>query len=139
MRQIQETLVVATRGRGLVEVTDQVRELLEASGLQTGQVTVFCRHTSASLVLMENADPTARKDLEAWMARLVRDGDSAYTHDMEGPDDMASHLRMVITRTSETIPFAEGNLLVGTWQGLYLWEHRKSPHRRELVVHFIGE
>lgn len=130
---------MGTRGRGLVEVTDQVRELLEASGMQTGQVTVFCRHTSASLVLMENADPTARKDLEAWMARLVRDGDAAYTHDMEGPDDMASHLRMVITRTSETIPFAEGNLLVGTWQGLYLWEHRKSPHRRELIVHFIGE
>lgn len=132
-------LQLRTPGRGLHEITAEVARELAASGLREGTATVFCRHTSASLVLMENADPSARRDLEAWMGRLVREDDPAFTHTAEGRDDMPSHIRMALTRTSETIPFADGQLLLGTWQGLYLWEHRVRPHAREILLTFVGE
>jgi secondary thiamine-phosphate synthase enzyme len=120
-------------------VTDAVRERLRTSGLREGLCTVFIRHTSASLVIQENADPAARRDLEAFFDRLVPDGDPLFTHVAEGDDDMPSHVKAALTRTSEQIPFRGGDLLLGTWQGLYVWEHRKGRHRRELAVHLVGE
>jgi secondary thiamine-phosphate synthase enzyme len=107
--------------------------------LKRGVVTVFCRHTSASLVIMENADPSARRDLEAWLNRLVPEGDPHFTHTLEGADDMPSHVKMALTRTSENVPFADGELLLGTWQGVFLWEHRRSAHTREVILTFTGE
>jgi secondary thiamine-phosphate synthase enzyme len=138
MRQQVESLDVQTR-RGLNDVTGVVRERLRASGLRDGLCTVFIRHTSASLVIQENADPAARRDLEAFLDRLVPEGDPLYTHLAEGDDDMPSHVKAALTRTSEQIPFRGGDLLLGTWQGLYVWEHRSGRHRRELAVHFAGE
>ena len=134
----QTHIRVATRGQGLVEVTRQVEAAVEKSGVAAGLVQVFCRHTSCSLVIMENADPSARADLEAWMNRLVPEGDRLFRHTAEGPDDMPSHIKMALTRTSETVPFAEGRLLLGTWQGIYLWEHRRDPHERTLIVTVMG-
>lgn len=128
-----------TRGKGLHEITDLVARELMRTGLKRGTVTVFCQHTSCSLVIMENADPTARADLEAWFERLVPENDSHFEHTLEGPDDMPSHIKMALTRTSETVPFAEGRLLLGVWQGIYLWEHRRQPHARTLIVTAIGE
>ena len=128
-----------TRGKGLHEITSLVARELTASKLKCGAVTVFCQHTSCSLIIMENADPTARADLEAWFERLVPENDPHFKHTLEGPDDMPSHIKMALTRTSETIPFAEGRLLLGTWQGLYLWEHRARPHSRTLIVTVVGE
>jgi len=139
MRQHQETLRVETRGRGLHEVTAEVVGIVRRAGIETGLAVVFCRHTSCSLVIQENADPSARRDLERWLERLAPDGDPAHTHTAEGPDDMPSHLRAAVTRTSETIPVAGGRLGLGTWQGLFLAEHRVRPHRRELVVHVTGD
>lgn len=139
MHQHQETLRVETRGRGLHEVTREVAGLVGRSGITTGLAVVFCRHTSCSLVIQENADPSARRDLERWLERIAPDGDPAYTHTAEGPDDMPSHLRAAVTKTSETIPVAHGRLALGTWQGLFLAEHRRRPHRRELVVHVTGD
>ncbi len=139
MPVFQETLEVRTPGRGLRELTQEVAAVVQRSGLKRGHAVVFCPHTSCSLVIMENADPTARQDLEAYFERLAPDGDARYAHDAEGPDDMSAHLRMALTRTSETIPIAEGELLLGTWQGIYLWEHRTSPHRRSIVVCVQGE
>jgi secondary thiamine-phosphate synthase enzyme len=138
MRQHFDTVHVATR-RGLTDVTDAVSERLRASGLRDGLCTVFIRHTSASLVIQENADPAARRDLEAFLDRLVPEGDALYTHTAEGDDDMPSHVKAALTRTSEQIPFRGGELLLGTWQGLYVWEHRSGRHRRELALHFVGE
>ncbi len=135
----QTSLQLRTRGRGHVEITDQVARALARSGLKTGVATVFCRHTSCSLVLMENADPSAWRDLQAWLDRLVPEGDPHFTHTLEGPDDMPSHIKAVLTRSSEAIPFGEGRLLLGTWQGIFLWEHRRDPHERELVLTFAGE
>ncbi len=134
----QTTLTVRTRGQGTYEITDEVAQALRASGFQQGVATVFCRHTSCSLVLMENADPSARRDLEAWLDRLVPENDPHFTHTLEGPDDMPSHIKMALTRSSETIPFADGDLLLGTWQGIFLWEHRTAPHTRSLVLTFVG-
>lgn len=134
----QATLTVRTRGKGTYEITDQVAAVLRASGLRQGIATVFCRHTSCSLVLMENADPSARRDLEAWLDRLVPEDDPHFTHTLEGPDDMPSHIRMALTRSSESVPFADGALLLGSWQGIFLWEHRRSPHTRSLVVTLLG-
>lgn len=134
----QATLTVRTRGQGTYEITDQVAEVLRASGWRQGVATIFCRHTSCSLVLMENADPSARRDLEAWLGRLVPEDDPHFTHTLEGPDDMPSHIRMALTRSSESVPFADGALLLGTWQGIFLWEHRRSPHTRSLVVTLLG-
>jgi secondary thiamine-phosphate synthase enzyme len=138
VRQQIDVVEVATR-RGLNDVTDAVRQRLRASGLREGLCTVFIRHTSASLVIQENADPAARHDLEAFLDRLVPDGDPLFTHVAEGDDDMPAHVKAALTRTAEQIPFRGGDLLLGTWQGLYVWEHRKGRHRRELAVHFLGD
>ena len=138
VRQGTERVTVATR-RGLTDVTDRVRAVVRSLRLQHGLCTVFVRHTSASLVIQENADPAARRDLEAFLDRLVPEGDPLYTHTAEGDDDMPSHVKAALTRTSEQIPFREGALLLGTWQGLYVWEHRSGRHRRELAVHLAGD
>ncbi len=139
MRQHQERIEVRTPGRGLHEVTDAVASAVDRAGFETGLAVVFCRHTSCSLVIQENADPSARRDLERWLERLAPEGDPAYTHTAEGPDDMPSHLRAAVTKTSETIPVVDGRLGLGTWQGLFLAEHRARPHRRELIVHVTGD
>lgn len=133
-----QRISVSTRGKGLVEITPLLENALSNSSASDGLLTVFCRHTSCSLVLMENADPSARHDLEDYMDRLVPDNDPHFTHTSEGPDDMPSHIKMALTRSSETIPFADGRLLLGTWQGVFLWEHRRHPHQRELIVTVAG-
>jgi secondary thiamine-phosphate synthase enzyme len=133
------TLTVRTHGKGLHEVTEQVAREVQRSGIARGLVSVFCQHTSCSLVIMENADPSARHDLEGWFDRLVPENDPHFEHTMEGPDDMPSHIKMALTRTSETIPLAEGRMLLGTWQGIYLWEHRAAAHSRHLIVTVLGE
>jgi secondary thiamine-phosphate synthase enzyme len=137
--QHQEVLSVKARGRGLHEITEAVAAVVARARVRTGLCVVFVRHTSASLVIQENADPTARADLEAWLDRLAPDDDPAYRHTAEGPDDMSAHLRSVLTRTSETIPVVEGRLGLGTWQGLFLCEHRVRAGRRSVVVHVSGE
>ncbi len=134
----QETLRVATRGQGFVDVTREIAGVVKASGVTTGLCTVFVRHTSASLVIQENADPAVLRDLEAWMARLAPESATAYEHDDEGPDDMPGHLRASVTRTNENVPIADGRLALGTWQAIYLWEHRRDPHARSVVVHVAG-
>ena len=134
----QTTLTIRTRGQGTTEITDAVATALKQSGLAQGIATIFCQHTSCSLVLMENADPSARRDLEAWLNRLVPENDRHFTHTLEGADDMPSHIKMALTRTSEVIPFSGGKLLLGTWQGIFLWEHRVAPHTRNLVLTFVG-
>jgi secondary thiamine-phosphate synthase enzyme len=131
---------VATRGRGLVEVTGEVLRWVAAQGLGTGLLTLWCRHTSASLLVQENASPEVRGDLEEFLGRLVPDGGGGrYRHAEEGPDDMPAHIRAALTQTGLSIPVAEGRPVLGTWQGIYLWEHRTRPHRRELVLHLLGE
>lgn len=135
----QKTLNIPGSGCGLGEITNEVSAVLSASEQTQGSVTVFCQHTSCSLVIMENADPSARHDLERWLNRLVPENDPDFTHTFEGADDMPSHIKMALTRTSETIPFSEGRLLLGTWQGVFLWEHRKAPHPRRLIVSVQGE
>jgi len=137
--QDQQLLQVPTPGRGLHDVTAAVADVVAGSGVTTGLCVVFCQHTSCSLVIQENADPSARADLEAWLERLAPDGDPHYTHTAEGPDDMPAHLRAAVTKTTETIPVVDGRLALGTWQGLYLAEHRTHAHRRRLVVHVTGE
>ncbi len=139
MAVFQAQLSYPTRGAGTYEITDEVAGLVRRSGLKTGLVHVFCQHTSCSLVIMENADPSARRDLEAWLNRLVPDHDPHFTHTLEGPDDMPSHIKMALTRTSETIPVGQNRLLLGTWQGLFLWEHRRAASLRRLVVTITGE
>jgi secondary thiamine-phosphate synthase enzyme len=138
MRQAQNVVRVPTR-RGLTEVTEEVGAAVAAAGVREGLCTVFIRHTSASLVIQENADPAVRSDLESFLSRLVPDGDPLYEHVAEGPDDMPSHVKSVLTRTSESIPVRDGRLALGTWQGIYVWEHRNARHTRELVVHVMGE
>jgi secondary thiamine-phosphate synthase enzyme len=138
MSQRVETVTVATR-RGLNEITDQVARVVEAARVHEGLCTVFIRHTSASLVIQENADPAVPRDLEAFLSRLVPDGDRFFTHVAEGPDDMPSHVKAALTRTSEQIPVVDGRLGLGTWQGLYVWEHRSAAHRRTVLVHVAGE
>jgi secondary thiamine-phosphate synthase enzyme len=133
----QETREVRTAGAGLHDVTRLAREVVATSGVGTGLCTVFVQHTSASLIIQENADPAVRRDLTRWMAELAPES-RAWEHDDEGPDDMPAHARSAITRTSETIPVVDGQLGLGTWQGLYLWEHRARAHTRRLVVTVIG-
>ena len=133
------SLSVPTRGAGLLEITDHVAAAVARSGLREGMVSVFCRHTSCSLLIMENADPSARRDLQRWLDRLVPEDDPGFTHTAEGPDDMPSHIKMALTRTSETVPVGGGRLLIGTWQGIFLWEHRRAPHAREVIVTVVGE
>ena len=134
----QELLEVRTR-RGLNEITREIEAVVARAGVRTGMCTVFIRHTSASLVIQENAAPSAARDLEAFMDRLAPDGDSRYTHTSEGPDDMPAHIRGAVTKTSENIPITEGALALGTWQGLFVFEHRSRPNVRRLVVHVSGE
>ncbi len=126
---------VETRAAGLHEITRKVESLVRDSGVKEGVCTLFVRHTSASLVIQENADPSARRDLERWIARLVPEGDPFYTHDTEGPDDMPAHIRAALTQTSLSIPIMDETLALGTWQGIYLWEHRRRGSVRELVLH----
>ena len=133
------TFTVRTRSQGLHEITAEVARAVARSGVRDGIATVFCRHTSASLVIMENADPSARADLEAWLNRLVPERDAHFTHTLEGADDMPAHIKMALTRTSETVPVADGALRLGTWQGVYLWEHRHAPHAREVIVTVMGD
>lgn len=128
-----------TKGKGTYEITDSVSDALNESGLKQGMVSVFVKHTSCSLVLMENADPTARVDLERFMDDLVPDDYPYFVHTMEGPDDMPSHIKMCLTRSSESLPFSNGKLDLGTWQGIFLWEHRVAPHNRKLVITVLGE
>ena len=135
----QQTLEFRTRGRGTQEVTAELQRAVAACGIRTGVATVFLQHTSASLVLCENADPDVRADLETILARLVPDADPGYRHDTEGPDDMAAHARTVLTASSLTLPVSGGRLALGTWQGLYLYEHRSAPHSRSIVVTVMGE
>jgi len=135
----QQTLAFRTRGRGTTDITAEVARAVAASGVGTGTCTVFLQHTSASLILCENADPDVRVDLETLLARLAPDGDPAYVHDTEGPDDMAAHARSVLTSNSLSIPVSGGRLMLGTWQGLYLYEHRTAPHERGVVVTVMGE
>ena len=134
----QTTLTIHTRGQGTHELTEQIARVVAASKLTCGVVTVFCQHTSCSLVIMENADPSARRDLEAWLNRLVPEDDPHFEHTLEGPDDMPSHIKMALTRTSETVPFNDGRMLLGTWQGIFLWEHRRAAHSRRVVVTVVG-
>lgn len=130
-----EELRISTPGKGLHECTDQIHRLVARSEVEEGLCTVFVRHTSCSLVIQENADPSARRDLEAWLDRHVPEHDALYTHTSEGPDDMPAHIKAALTQTSIGIPVMRGRLVLGTWQGLYLWEHRARAHERRLVVH----
>lgn len=136
-RHFQKVLNISTRGKSLQRFTQQVQQAVNESGLTTGLCTVFIRHTSASLTIQENADPDVLVDLETFLAKLVPDG-YHYVHSAEGPDDMPAHIRSVLTSTSETIPVMNGRLALGTWQGIYLWEHRDRGHHREVVVHLVG-
>ena len=139
MRQALHTLTAETRGKGLVEITDKVKRWLAGQGIETGLLTLYIRHTSASLLIQENADPDVRRDLDAFFARLVRDGDPLFIHTAEGDDDMAAHIRTALTTVNLSIPVHDGQLALGTWQGIYLWEHRTRPHSRRVALHFIGE
>lgn len=134
----QDTVRIATHGQGFVDVTTRVAAVVAASGVSTGMCTVFVQHTSASLVIQENADPAVLRDLARWAADLAPESATAYEHDDEGPDDMPAHLRASFTRTNENVPIASGKLALGTWQAIYLWEHRRAPHTRSLVVHVAG-
>ncbi len=134
-----DTFEVATRGKGTYEITDEVERVVRASGIRTGTVTVFIQHTSASLIIFENADPSAQTDLKTFFERLVPEDSKGFVHTLEGPDDMTSHIRMVLTRSSEVIPLAQGRMQLGTWQGIFVFEHRRAPHRRRLVVSVVGE
>jgi secondary thiamine-phosphate synthase enzyme len=137
MKALTESIEVRTRGKGTYEITDEVARIVRASGVQTGTVTAFIRHTSASLVIYENADPSARADLHAYFERIAPEqGD--YVHTLEGPDDTTSHLRMALTRTSEVIPIAGGRMTLGTWQGIFVFEHRRASHTRQVDVAVIG-
>ena len=139
MKQVTHEIQIATHGKGLYEFTSQIERWLSGQHPQTGLLTVFCRHTSASLLIQENADPEVRSDLDRFMARLVPDGDPLFAHDQEGPDDMPAHVRAALTAVSLSITFAAGRLVLGTWQGVYLYEHRRRGHDREVVLHGVGE
>ncbi|MGA7978647.1 MAG: secondary thiamine-phosphate synthase enzyme YjbQ [Chromatiaceae bacterium] len=135
----QKRLVVATRGRGTYEITQEVEAAVRESGVRVGLCHVFVHHTSASLILCENADPTVRRDLEAFLARLIPDGDPLFEHRAEGPDDMSAHARTILTKADVTLPVAEGRCALGTWQGIYLYEHRAQGHRREVTATVSGD
>jgi len=139
LKQSQQELLVPTRGRGFYEFTDEAQALLARSGLKCGLATLHVQHTSASLLIQENADPEVRRDLERFFARLVPDGEPLFRHTCEGDDDMPAHVRTALTAVNLTIPFRDGRLALGTWQGIYLWEHRVASHRRRVIVHFLGE
>lgn len=138
MKALTDSFTINTRGKGTYEITEQVTRLVRESGVTTGTATVFIQHTSASLVIYENADPSARADLHEFFERLVPDDAGYYVHTDEGSDDTTSHLKMVLTRTSEVIPIARGTMQLGTWQGIFLFEHRRAPHSRRVVVAVVG-
>ena len=139
MPSYHDQLEVRSHGKGLYEITDDVQSKIDKSGVRNGTVTVFVQHTSCSIVIMENADPTAQRDLEKFFDRLVPENADYFTHDAEGGDDMPSHIRMVLTRTSETVPVMDGKMQLGTWQGIFLFEHRRAPHRRNVLITIMGE
>jgi secondary thiamine-phosphate synthase enzyme len=134
----QTILTIETKGPGLYEFTDAAASFLRGSGVESGLVTIFVRHTSCSLLIQENADPDVRRDLDAFFRRLVPEGMDFITHTTEGPDDMPAHIKAALTQVSLGVPVAKGRMLLGTWQGLYLFEHRRAPHRREIVLHLSG-
>ncbi|MDX1654115.1 MAG: secondary thiamine-phosphate synthase enzyme YjbQ [Candidatus Competibacteraceae bacterium] len=134
----QERFTVSTRGRGSYDITERVRTVVQAARAETGLVNVFVHHTSASLMICENADPTVRRDLEGFMARLIPDGDPSFEHDQEGPDDMPAHIRSILTQPALTLPISDGGCALGTWQGLYLWEHRHRGQQRQVTVTVQG-
>ena len=136
---VQKPIEIRTSGRGTIEVTAQVDEIVRNSGVKLGMCNIFVQHTSASLILCENADPSVRNDLENFMQRLVPDGDPLFSHTAEGPDDMPAHIRNILTENSINIPISDGRCALGTWQGIYLWEHRHHPHSRRVVVTIHGE
>jgi secondary thiamine-phosphate synthase enzyme len=138
MRQSQHTLTVESRGKGLIEISGEVKNWLKEQGIATGLLTLYCRHTSASLLIQENADPDVQTDLKNFFEDIAPESRD-YIHDTEGPDDMPAHIRTALTHTSLSIPVTKGALTLGTWQGIFLFEHRSSPHRREIVLHLIGE
>jgi secondary thiamine-phosphate synthase enzyme len=138
MRIHQEQLDIATKGQGPVDLTERARAVVRASGVTTGLCTLFVQHTSAGLVIQENADPAVLRDFSRWFAKVAPES-REWEHDDEGPDDMPAHLRSVMTRSSEVIPVRDGVLALGTWQAIYLWEHRTAPHRRHVIVHIAGE
>jgi len=139
MRQAFHEILIATHGRGLIEFTRDVRQHIAAGNYRDGLLTLHLQHTSASLLIQENADPEVQRDLEAFFARLVPDGDPLFVHNAEGDDDMPAHIRTALTTVNLSIPVRQGELQLGTWQGIYLWEHRTHPHSRRVTVHFIGE
>jgi len=139
LRQASHEVTLATRGRGLYEFTGEVEAWLARQKFSEGLLTLHLRHTSASLLIQENADPDVRRDLDAFFARLVRDGDPLFVHTAEGDDDMPAHIRTALTTVNLSIPVHDGRLALGTWQGIYLWEHRTHPHSRHVALHFIGE
>lgn len=138
MRQFQREITIATAGQGLVEITNEVSGVVAETRIGTGLVHIFCRHTSASLLIQENADPDVQHDLNAFFKRLVPDGDPLFVHICEGPDDMPAHIKAALTQTTLAIPVSAGRMMLGTWQGIYLFEHRVAPHTRRLVVHVTG-
>ena len=138
MRQSQHEIAIPTRGKGLIEFTDEARSFVRESGVGTGLLTIFCCHTSASLLIQENADRDVQRDLMAFFRRLVPDGDPLYVHSVEGPDDMPAHVKAALTQTSISIPVSNGKLMLGPWQGIYLFEHRNAPHDRRVVLHVAG-
>jgi secondary thiamine-phosphate synthase enzyme len=139
VKQLAHELTVPTRGRGLVEISDSVRAFVRKTGVQTGLLTIFLRHTSASLLIQENADPEVQSDLERFFACLAPDGDERFEHRAEGPDDMPAHVRTALTTVQLGIPVLRGEPVLGTWQGVYVWEHRRQPHQRRVVLHLLGE
>ena len=139
MRVRHEGFELRTSGKGTYEITDQIEEAVRKSGVRNGTVTIFVQHTSCSLIVMENADPTARRDLEEFFERLVPENSDYFVHTTEGGDDSTSHIRMVLTRTSETAPIVDGKMRLGTWQGIFLFEHRRAAHRRKISVTIMGE
>ncbi|MBB5463933.1 secondary thiamine-phosphate synthase enzyme [Paraburkholderia sp. Clong3] len=139
MRQVIHHLSVQARGRGLVEVTDDARRFVDETDIRTGLLTLFCRHTSASLLIQENADPSVRRDLQRYFETLAPEDDTRYEHDTEGPDDMPAHLRTALTQVQLSVPVEHGRMVLGTWQGLYLFEHRRHPQPRDIVLHLLGE
>lgn len=139
LRQSQHEVNVATRGRGFYMITGEVEELVRKGGFKTGLATLHLQHTSASLLIQENADAEVRRDLERFFSRLIPDGDRLFQHTCEGDDDMPAHVRTALTAVNLSIPIANGQLALGTWQGIYLWEHRTHAHRRRVIVHLLGE
>ncbi|PLY17081.1 MAG: secondary thiamine-phosphate synthase [Sedimenticola sp.] len=139
MKTFQQSIQVTTQGRGTYNISPEIRRLIQESGITTGLCHIFCQHTSASLILCENADPSVRRDLEMFMARLVPDGDPMYDHSLEGPDDMPAHIRSILTNMDLTIPVSRGEAALGTWQGVFLWEHRSHSQRRHVTITLQGD